>query len=31
MIYFLMIPISDKMKDIIGNAFEYLGKVMQLL
>ena len=31
MLYFLLVPISDKMNDIIRSAFDYLGQVMRLL
>lgn len=31
LIYFLLVPISDRMHGIIENAFEYLGRVLSLL
>lgn len=31
MLYFLLVPISDKMNDIIRSAFDYLEQVMRLL
>ena len=31
MIYFLLVPISDKINEIIRSAFDYLGRVMSLL
>ena len=31
MMYFLLVPMSDKMNDIINSAFVYLERVMRLL